>query len=317
MPPKVPKALSRKAAALLRGQTTIPGMAMPKGVNPLGGGTYEVIPTELTDRTWLNQHLKRLEDEHALATATSGGRPRAAGMAIGALDQMRRANLPYLKDDAARGLMQIDESGRLSGVASVNLNTAAERLSGRVPDEDLDVWYLDYVSSLGGKGGGRDLLRKAQDLYGDKFVFQVASPEENHPIYTSMGARPLPLTAEGADVLGGDAKLPAYAIQRKILPGGRDFVPRGQRSFDFGDMPPQETNLSNPAWLMADMTRKWQEASPDIRPLIQEDINALRTLLEKGSLDPSTAYKLRRDLNRPSSVMPSFSLQRNFPFSDE
>lgn len=317
MPPKVPKALSRKAAALLRGQTTIPGMAMPKGVRPLGGGAYEVLPVELTDRTWLNQHLKRLEDEHDLATATEGGRPRAAGMAIGALDQMRRASQPYFKDDAARGLMQLDENGRLVGAVSANMDKAAEKLAGHVPEEDLDAWYLDYVSSLGGKGGGRNLLRKAQDMYGDKFAFQVASPEENHDVYTAMGAKPLSLTSEGTDVLGGDAKLPAYGIQRKILPSDRQFTPIGQRSLDFGDTPSPLENLSNSAWLMSDLSEQWMRAIPEVQPQIQQDIDALKTLLEKGMLDPVSAGKLRKDLYRPRNPLPSFSVQRSLPFDKE
>lgn len=203
-------------------QLMIPGMRPLKGAERVSSGLWKVNPSELSESKWLRRAMDEAGVEGELAEAPGGvtrslrgiENARAAHMLMGALGEMSAAASRGVKNRNARGLVNVDKHGRINAAVALDTKKAKSYMD---KSDDLDFTrgtpnYLDYIATTSPDVKGSELMRKAQELYGDDMVFQVYNPKRNAPIYESWGARRMPPNIEGFDMLEGGYNLPAYEI---------------------------------------------------------------------------------------------------------
>lgn len=219
--------MPRKEVIKALRQMLLPGFKEVRGVEPVPGmpsGTYYVDPTKLSERKWLDQNAKRLFKEGELAEQLHGD-ARSANMLGGALDVLRRGTqLPGI-GKYTRGIVRLDDNGRVIGGAAVDTAKGAEY------GIEGDPAYLEYIATVSPDVKGRDLMGAMQDVVGDDVVFQVATPEVNAAKYEQWGAAPMAKRG-GLDALGGDEQLPAYRLKKhvkSVKPKAKTKLPAGQQ----------------------------------------------------------------------------------------
>lgn len=201
-------------------QLMLKGMRALRGAERVEGkpGLWRIEPEKLSENKWLTRANKRMLDEGDLAEFNGNlnglrsisGKERAkhAYMTSGALNTLRTNSEPWSRDDAVRGLVQVDKNGNVIGATAVDQRKGAELLG------DLDMTrqppgYLEYIGTVAPEARGLDLMQQTQDWLGNDLLFQAASPKKNVPLYQSWGARLAP------EIEGGVPELPYMRLMQR------------------------------------------------------------------------------------------------------